>query len=322
MTYPVDTNCKVNQVNDIHQTIRISSQIDDVLHVIIVLSNPCGFKKRVLLAREFIMRVQREPGVILYIVELSYNGKFEITDKHNERHLQLTTPIPLWHKENMINLGVQRLLPHDWKCFAWIDADIEFENTHWVTDTLKILGGSKDIVQLWSHCDDMNARGETMKIFQSFGYQYCKGRQFLQGVNFWHPGYAWAMTRKAYEQIGGLYELSILGSGDFNMAMSILGFESLNKNTSRGYKKSLEEFTCRCTLRLGYVPGVIRHNYHGSKKNRGYHNRWKILVKYAYDPNIHIKKDSQGVLIPTDEFPNDMVHDVQMYFKERNEDDV
>ena len=30
-----------------------------------------------------------------------------------------------------------------------------------------------------------------------------------KGINYWHPGYAWACTRKAYEKMGGLYELSV-----------------------------------------------------------------------------------------------------------------
>lgn len=45
----------------------------------------------------------------------------------------------------MINLGVRYLLPEKWKAFAWIDADIEFENSTWAVDTLKILNGSRDI---------------------------------------------------------------------------------------------------------------------------------------------------------------------------------
>jgi len=50
----------------------------------------------------------------------------------------------LWHKENMINLGVQKLLPPTWKAFAWIDADIEFDSPSWAIDTLKVLNGSCD----------------------------------------------------------------------------------------------------------------------------------------------------------------------------------
>ena len=49
------------------------------------------------------------------------------TNANNKKHLQLNTNnIPLWHKENMINIGIRKLLPNNWKAVAWIDADIEF----------------------------------------------------------------------------------------------------------------------------------------------------------------------------------------------------
>ena len=73
--------------------------------------------------------------------------------------------------------------------------------------------------------------------------------------------------------MGGLYEMSILGSGDHNMSFAFIGRPdlSLNENTTDAYKESLREFQQRAVnLRLGYVPGVIRHHFHGAKKNRKY----------------------------------------------------
>jgi hypothetical protein len=219
--------------------------------------------------------MEDEEDVILYIVEMTYGKqKFYITDSKNPRHLQINTDVPLWHKENMINIGVKKLLPHDWKAFAWIDADIEFENNTWASDTLKILNGCKDIVQLFSHCIDMNKNELSMSVFNSFGYQYTKKYPYCgHGINFWHPGYAWACTRKAYEKIGGLYQLSILGSGDHNMTFSLLNncLKSLNPSVSENYKKSILKYQEKMRhLRAGYVPGVIMHHYHGSKINRRY----------------------------------------------------
>jgi hypothetical protein len=304
-------------------TIRNCDPIEDKLNVIVVMSNPVQFRTRARLASEFIQRMENEPMVRLHVVELTYsNTKFQITQRDNPRHLQLTTQYPLWHKENLVNCGV-RLLPVDWKCFAWIDADIEFENPHWCEDTLRLLNGSKDIVQLWSHCDDMAKDGSTMRIFQSFGYQLTKGRKMVtSGVNMWHPGYAWAITRTAYEHIGGLYDLSILGSGDHNMAMAALGFETLNGKTSDGYRASLSDFRHSANqFRIGYTSGTIRHHFHGSKKNRRYFDRWKILVKYQYDPALHVQRDENGILIPTPSCPPALLRDILGYFRERNEDE-
>ena len=223
-------------------------------------------------------------------------------------------------------MGVQKLLPEKWKAFAWIDADIEFESVTWASDTLKILNGCCDIVQLFSHAIDMDNSMNCMNIFPSFGFQYIKQRpRGLPGTqNFWHPGFAWAMTRKAYEKVGGLYQNSILGSGDHNMARGLIekGRESVNQNATIGYKNNVTEFENKIkNLRLGYVPGVIRHYYHGSKANRKYSERWMILVNNMYDPYVHITTNNDGLLIPTKECPKQLLTDILQYFKERNEDD-
>ena len=314
------------QIDEIRLAITNNEPISDKLHVIAVISNPCQFARRYILAREFALRMEQEEHIILYIVELAYgNQQFYVTDKNNKRHLQLRCEIPLWHKENMINLGVKTLLPKEWKAFAWIDADIEFENSSWALDTLKVLNGSRDVVQLFGHAVDMDKHKNAMAIFPGFGYQYSKKSQYGGiGINMWHPGYAWSMTRRAYNKIGGLYESSILGAGDHNMSFSYLGkgLKSLNKNTTDNYKESLSEFEQYAkTLRLGYVPGVIRHHFHGSKKNRKYTERWQILVANGYKPNEHITKNKDGVLVPTTTCPRAMLDSILKYFAERNEDE-
>lgn len=323
----IEINHIVYKPNDIKLAIKNNDPIEEKLHVILVLSNPCLFAKRYILLKEFVKRIEmEETNVLLYIVELAYdNQEYHITEKNNQRHLQIRTKVPLWHKENMINLGVKYLLPSDYKAFAWIDADIEFESVTWATDTLRILNGSKDMVQLFSHSLDMNAKELTMNMRSCGGYQYSKGNKYYSsGNDYWHPGYAWAMTRRAYEKIGGLYELGILGSGDFIMLMSLLnkGEVSVNSNNSEDYKKTILDFQKKISsLRLGYVPGVIRHYFHGSKKNRKYTERWKILVEHNYQPTVHITKDEKGILIPTNEFPEQLVKDIYQYFLERNEDE-
>lgn len=312
--------------NEIRSAILNNEPIDTTLHVICVISNPCQYARRYILAREFIKRMESESNITLYVVELAYGDhKFYVTDSKNKHHLQLRGTIPLWHKENMINIGVRKLLPPSWKAFAWIDADIDFENTSWALDALKVLNGCKDVIQLFSHAVDMNKNEDAMSIFPSFGFQYMKRRaRGGNGINLWHPGFAWAMTRNAYDRLGGLYELSILGAGDHNMSLAFLGNgkHSFHGETTDEYKDSILHFEkVAKTLRLGYIPGVILHFFHGSKKNRKYVERWKLLVKYSYKPNIHMTHREDGLLIPTVLCPGELLDDIMTYFKERNEDE-
>jgi len=313
--------------NIIKDAIINNDPIENKLNVIIVISNPCQYASRYILAREFIKRFEsEEDNVNLYIVEMIYpNQQFLVTNKNNKNHLQLKTITPLWHKENMINIGIKKLLPKNWKAVAWIDADIEFENPSWALDTLKILNGTKDIVQLFSHCIDSNEKGYANKIFQSFGYKYTKCEPYTSsGVNYWHPGFAWACTRKAYEKMNGLFDNGILGSGDNIMAYALINqvSRSINENSTDDYKNVTLDFQNKVkNFRLGYVPGVIKHYFHGSKKNRKYTERWLILVNHNYSPSLHLKKNNDGILIPSETCPTEMLDKIYNYFKERNEDE-
>lgn len=326
----VEVNNNYYSSNNIKQTIINNEPIEKKLNVIIVISNPCLYKRRYQLLKEFVKRFEtEESNVNLYIVELIYeNQTFAITDSNNKNHLQLETKTPMWHKENMINLGVKYLLPNDWKAFAWIDADIEFENINWALDTLKLLNNTYDIVQLFSHVVDMDKNEKTMNIFTGFGYYYTKkniySRNGLSILNYWHPGYAWAMNRTTYEKLGGLFDKGILGSGDDILSLSLI--KKCNLINNRGYcdeynQSILNYQTNAKDLKLGYVPGVIRHYFHGKKVNRKYAERHTILKNYKYNPNEHVTYDAKGILIPTENFSSEFKNEIYNYFLERKEDD-
>jgi hypothetical protein len=319
--------CKIGMKhNYIVDAIENNTPIEENLHVVAVISNICLFKKRYHLMREFIRRMEFENNVILYIVELAYGKQpHAITSSKNPRHLQLRTEHAIWHKENMINLGIQKLLPADWKAVAWIDADIDFEQNDWALDTLKILNGARDIVQLFSHAVDMDANEETMNVYNSFAFQFSKDLPYSHKFpNYWHPGYAWACTRNAYEKMEGLFELGILGASDHIMSFCLTnkGLQSVNDKYSEDFKNEIKKFQKRVKrLRLGYVPGTIRHFFHGSKLNRKYIERNEILLRYQYSPSLHLSRDSQGVLVPSPQFSPEFLKEILDYFQQRNEDE-
>lgn len=314
-----------NRKKDIQLAIKNNDRIEDKLNVIMVISNPCEYKRRWYLAERFIEHMLDNNDVSLYIVELTYgNQTFHITESGNPHHLQLRTETPLWHKENMIDIGIKKLLPPDWKAVAWVDADLEFENPFWADYTLRILNGCKDVVQVFSHCLDLDANENTMRVFHGFGYQYETGKKYCaSGVNFWHCGYGFAYTRKAYEKLGGIFKYAILGAGDHHMAQALIGVSScVHPKTSDGYKKMITELVKRSrNFRIGYVPSVIKHYFHGSKKNRKYSERWEVLVNNQYDPYEHVKEDENGILIPSESCPPKLLDDIMNYFQERKEDE-
>jgi hypothetical protein len=108
------------------------------------------------------------------------------------------------------------------------------------------------------------------------------------------------------------------------MALAFIGkgLMSVNAHVSDDYKQSILDFQNRAHgLTLGYVPGIIKHHYHGTKANRKYGDRWKILVKHVYEPSIHTTYDVNGLIIPSSYIPKAMLDDIYTYFSERNEDE-
>lgn len=320
-----DSSEKSVQEHFVRSAIFNNEPAEPYLRVIVVVSNPANFKSRIRLAKDFIKRMQGEPNVLVYVVELAYPGQeFQITQKQNPCHLQVRAEHVLWHKENLINMGVRHLLPYDWKCMAWIDADLAFESTTWASDALRLLNGAYDVVQLFSHACDMDKQGYNLNLFSSFGYCHVHGIQGGTGPNYPHPGYAWAITRRAYDKIGGVFQEAVLGSGDFIMARAFVGdvFSAIPPNVSSGYRQRLLSFGTRaCYLRLGYVPGVIRHFFHGSKRNRKYQERSLLLSKWDFNPYNHIQYQENGLMVPSPSCPRGFLDDILSYSYERQEDD-
>ena len=300
--------------------------IEENLHVIAVVSNPCNYNIRYKLAKEFIDRIEKEKNIICYLVELVYGEQeFVLTQSTNKRHLQLRGDIPLWHKENMINLGVKYLLPPDWKAFAWIDADIEFDNPHWASDALKILNNGCDFIQLFTHAIDMDYNKQIMNLFTGFGYQYSKTFKKGSEKNYWHPGFAWACNRHTYDKLGGIFELSILGSGDNIMCHTFIkrSVNSLKPGMTNDYIDSVSLYQEKMNgIKLGYVPGTILHHFHGKKVNRKYLEREDILIKHQFSPYKHMTYDDKGLIIPSKDCPQEFLNDILDYFKNRNEDEM
>ena len=84
------------------------------LNVVCCISNPCAYKRRYDLARAFFQRMRANALVRLFVVELCYGTQeFQVTSATDPTHLQVRANCPdiLWHKENLINMGVTRAAP-------------------------------------------------------------------------------------------------------------------------------------------------------------------------------------------------------------------
>jgi hypothetical protein len=309
------------------------------LHVVTMLENPLRWRSRYWNYWMF-ERECEAAGAILYTVEVAFGGRhFEVTEAGNPRHLQLRTTSEIWHKENALNLLMQRL-PAEAKYVAWIDADVKFSRPDWAQETLQLLQ-HYDVVQMFSHAQDVGADYEPLTTTPGFLYKWVTDRPaphdptFMQpkaygyysveSGQFWHPGFAWAARRSALESVGMLIDFAVLGSGDWHMAAALVG--QVERSLTAGYspmyvrlcqqwQERAEKFIRR---NVGYLPGLMNHLFHGAKKNRSYDQRWRLLAQAGYDPQLDLKRDSQGLYRLTER--STMLRDgIRQYGRMRNED--
>jgi hypothetical protein len=281
---------------------------DSTLHVIGVVSNPARYHSRYKIFREWAAAMVATKNVVLHVAELAFGDRqFEVTgdDCPTQSQLQLRSSAELWHKENLINLAAQWLLPRDWRYVAWVDADVWFNRPDWALETIHQLQHYA-IVQPWSECADEGPHSNTMQMYRSFCSQVAKGVEVAPktypGYPLGHSGFAWACTRTFWENTRGLVDFSVLGSADYHMAWGAVGRvdETIHGGLTTGYADALRAWARRANREthgtVGYVPGTLSHRFHGAKRNRHYQDRWKILVDHAFDPEVDLRRDAQGLL--------------------------
>jgi len=314
-------------------------RLNSPLHVIAVVFNPLRFQSRYNLYKAFEEHCCCNKDVRLSVVELAFGDRpFEVTQRDNPRHIQFRTFDELWHKERMINEAVGRL-PHDWEYVAWVDADVTFLNPDWAHETLQQLQHYM-VVQMFTHAVDLGPNMEPTEMFEGFASSYLMGRQTLpklSGVGtsgggsgygyyakHWHPGYGWAYRREAWDMLGGMLDINIVGGGDHQMAYGLLGRinETIPIGSTQQYTKMIRNWQTgakKLQKDIGAVPGTLAHHFHGKKINRGYYNRWKILTENKFDPILDLSRDWQRMYTLAGN-KIALRDQLRAYFRARNED--
>lgn len=299
----------------------------NLLHVVAVFSNPILWESRLRLYRVFEQHML-DSGVHLTTVECVLGERpFQLHTHPKVQHVGVRHKTLIWHKESLINIGIQRL-PSDAKYIAWIDADIHFRSPTWPVDTVNQLQ-QYDVVQMWEHAYDLGPNGSHVAIEDSFmslvHNRIPLAPKWKSGYKFGHPGYAWAATRQALEWLGGLIDFAALGSADHNMAMGYLGriSETYPQTISPQFTEGMLAWQARAVKYIGnnvsYVPGTVEHAFHGNKKHRGYVDRWEILRRNHFNQLKDMVYNLYGVVELAGNKPA-LRHDVDLYFRARNED--
>lgn len=295
-------------------------------------------------------------------------SKSPIAGEHRHKYIGLHTKDELWLKENAINVGVQSL-PYDWQQVCWLDSDVEFARPNWVGETIHKLQHYK-FLQMFSRAHDLNPSYEIMPVgVEGIGFVKAWQEGFLQTTltpeiladlkiinqdisklvkdfaklemdltggkhygnkGIW-PGLAWACTRQAWEDVGGLLDIAIWGGGDWHMSHALIESTDnmMRSDLNKNYKQICLEWYFRCKKyvrrNVGVMEGSIFHCWHGKKSDRRYTNKHELLAKYSFDPLRHLKKDHQGLYQFHDDGSTSYVKirdAMRTIAKERNEDSI
>ncbi len=280
--------------------------------------NPTGSRWPLINFTRFSRRV-RPQGLRLLVVELAFeNSAFEIDGSLADCVIQLRSATVLWQKERLLNIGVENLPPSCDK-IAWLDGDLFFERREWVNEASHLLQ-SKVLVQPYDMACWLPRGASTLPLDLPVGL--CEGhclpgmastlakhrdRQVLADyMKHGHTGFAWAMRRSVIDR-HGLYDRSIVGGADFEMAHCFFGDEDFlggrswycryltkpARDSISVWGRAIQE---EIGDSIGHVPGRVLHLYHGDISGRNYLNRLMILREAGYDPAVDVAVEEAGPL--------------------------
>jgi len=223
----------------------------------------------------------------------------------------------LWQKERMINLALESL-PPSIKYVAWVDHDIVFENPYWISDSIDLIESGAKAVQPFHEVAYLDHRGKISRTARGAASVALAGGSPSTG-----PGAAWIADRQWLDSIGGLYDLNVVGGGDAVFFEMLTGHRTAFRDRQPAASRDhLGRWIAQHgPVKIGSVPGRVRHIYHGDFRNRQYVSRDEILRRHNFDPERHVKISPSGLLSWTDQASPEFRAEIRAYFENRDEDD-
>ena len=95
----------------------------------------------------------------------------------------------------------------------------------------------------------------------------------------------------------------------------------MSNDYTKEYIKAVDEYRKNLlNFRITYLPTLIRHFHHGSKNNRCYDTRHKILISNKFNPNKDLIYNKDGLLEFPKDCPEKLKKDLYENFTMRRED--
>jgi hypothetical protein len=276
----------------------------------LVIFNPAKSKKLIENYYEMIQQFEKYT-LPFFTLELVYEDRCpEIPEAYH-----ISGKSVMFHKENLCRI-LETMIPSKFTKLVFLDADIIFDDQEWYWKLSKALD-SYDVVQPFETCFWLDEDKKIMLERESV----LKMKSNLWDSKY-HPGFAWGFRREWYNKIG-FFDYAVTGSGD---TLSVIKW--LDKHVTPKFQSLpvplLRKYNIFCPPEdrplISFLPGSLRHLYHGSRENRQYTERHKIL-DLQEDIMDLVFVNSRGLLEWNLEHKN-LSNKMLEYFISRNDDDL
>ena len=227
----------------------------------------------------------------------------------------------MFFKECLLNLAAASV---DADKLLFLDADLRFSAEDVIEQADRLLD-DVDVCQPFGTAVWHDRDGKLTLARRSAAFALSRDYEPLS--RYYHPGFAWGMTRRAFQFLGGFYDRHILGGGDIALAYSLhprfvhVDLRARNPDDAHfATTPSYETYRHRgvsLALRIGCLENVdCHHRWHGDTVHRQYCHRGKYLPLEPGDEyRVHARPDG---LLAWDN-PDDSER-VAAYFRSRQED--
>jgi len=267
-----------------------------------------------------IFRANLPPKLRLLTVELALSGQ----PFHTKAEIKLHSCDIMWHKERLLQIGIDHLLSEGYNKIIWMDADAVYDNNNWLYDVSASLNDHA-AVQCF---ENLTARFDDTENTGIGSVAYFKQRS---GYSGFAPGGVWAASSELLRH--GLYQKCIIGGGD---AIFVIGcvpekiytryYNNLMPKTQEIHSQALRDDYNRWIQHtrdiVGDSVGYIKHHVtflpYGKKVNRQYTERHWPLKRFNFDPMGDIRYNTYGVFEWATHKP-DMHKAIRQYFQQRSD---
>ena len=291
------------------------------LAVITCFFNWAGFSRKTANLRRFLLQMQAQ-RIPVYGIEAVLPGQTAATQGFDGwQRVPASEKNIMFQKEALLNKAAS-IVPEHFEKIAVFDADVWFANQGWYECAESMLD-NYNVVQLYDTAKWLSQDGSIEIERRSIAQWNAHGRKGAASMA--HTGFAWAMKRELWNELGGLFAKCITGSGDIYNAIAFCGMEpeqhpmlvGNRQNVNAEYKKwawRIREWT---DGKVGYVPGIIYHEWHGTRKDRNYVKRHEVCSLIAKDD---VALNDFGLFEWSETANAEVVAKVRDYFIQRHED--